>query len=77
MLPYIDVEGLRELPLTLLGRFPDKIPKKYVDKIANTEALFKVLLEQDPHAKHGSCALGIVGLAEEILTSFFLACTRS
>ncbi|KAI9240103.1 MAG: cofactor of BRCA1-domain-containing protein [Podila humilis] len=42
MLPYIDVEGLRELPLTLLGRFPDKIPKKYVDKIATTEALFKI-----------------------------------
>ncbi|KAG0013837.1 Cofactor of BRCA1 [Podila clonocystis] len=42
MLPYIDVEGLRELPLTLLGRFPDKIPKKFVDKIAQTEALFKI-----------------------------------
>ncbi|KAF9420179.1 Cofactor of BRCA1 [Podila epigama] len=42
MLPYIDVEGLRELPLTLLGRFPEKIPKKIVDKIAFTEALFKI-----------------------------------
>lgn len=71
MLPYIDVEGLRELPLTLLGRFPDKIPKKYVDKIATTEALFKVLLEQEHYAKHGSCALGIVASAEEILTRFF------
>ncbi|KAG0347123.1 Cofactor of BRCA1 [Podila humilis] len=42
MLPYIDVEGLRELPLTLLGRFPDKIPKKFLTKIAATDALFKI-----------------------------------
>lgn len=72
MLPYIDVEGLRELPLTLLGRFPDKIPKKFVDKIAQTEALFKVLQKQRCFIEHESLGVDIVGQAEEILTRCFV-----
>ncbi|KAI7830362.1 cofactor of BRCA1-domain-containing protein [Gamsiella multidivaricata] len=42
MLPYIDVEGLQELPLTLLGRFPDRMTKDIIDKIGGNEALFKI-----------------------------------
>jgi hypothetical protein len=42
MLPYIDVEGLQEIPLTLLGRFPDKMTKEIVDKIGANDTLFQV-----------------------------------
>ncbi|KAF9349523.1 Cofactor of BRCA1 [Mortierella sp. AD094] len=42
MLPYIDVEGLQELPLTLLGRFPDRMTKDIIDKIGENEELFKI-----------------------------------
>lgn len=42
MLPYIDVEGLQEIPLTLLGRFPDKMTKEIVDKIGASDVLFQV-----------------------------------
>ncbi|KAF9579037.1 Cofactor of BRCA1, partial [Lunasporangiospora selenospora] len=41
MLPYIDVEGLQELPLTLLGRFPDRMTKEIIDKIGGNDKLFK------------------------------------
>ncbi|KAF9432884.1 Cofactor of BRCA1 [Entomortierella beljakovae] len=42
MLPYIDVEGLQELPLTLLGRFPDRMTKDIIEKIGQNEELFKI-----------------------------------
>ncbi|KAI1315056.1 Cofactor of BRCA1 [Mortierella claussenii] len=42
MLPYIDVEGLQELPLTLLGRFPDRMTKDIIDKIGENEELFAI-----------------------------------
>ncbi|KAF8924314.1 Cofactor of BRCA1 [Dissophora ornata] len=42
MLPYIEVEGLQELPLTLLGRFPDRMTKDIIDKIGESEELFKI-----------------------------------
>ncbi|KAK3818641.1 MAG: cofactor of BRCA1-domain-containing protein [Benniella sp.] len=42
MLPYIDVEGLQEIPLTLLGRFPDKMTKEIVDKIGTNDTLFQM-----------------------------------
>jgi len=41
MLPYIDVEGLQELPLCLLGRFPDRMTDPIIDKIGKSEELFK------------------------------------
>jgi hypothetical protein len=41
MLPYIDVEGLQELPLCLLGRFPDRMTDSIIDKIGKSEELFK------------------------------------
>lgn len=75
MLPYIDVEGLRELPLTLLGRFPDKIPKKFVDKIAQTEALFKVSQTSGSFVKRESPRRDITGWAEENSDTFFFSCS--
>ncbi|KAK5823204.1 cofactor of BRCA1-domain-containing protein [Linnemannia elongata] len=42
MLPYIDVEGLQELPLCLLGRFPDRMTDPIIDKIGKSEELFKI-----------------------------------
>ncbi|KAG0301041.1 Cofactor of BRCA1 [Dissophora globulifera] len=42
MLPYIEVEGLQELPLTLLGRFPDRMTKDIIQKIGASEELFKI-----------------------------------
>ncbi|KAF9099042.1 Cofactor of BRCA1 [Mortierella sp. AD031] len=34
MLPYIEVEGLQELPLSLLARYPDRMTDSIIDKIA-------------------------------------------
>ncbi len=42
MLPYIDVADLQELPLALLGRFPEKMTKDIINKIGANEDLFKV-----------------------------------
>ncbi|KAG0212576.1 Cofactor of BRCA1 [Mortierella sp. GBA30] len=42
MLPYIDVADLQELPLALLGRFPDKMTKEIISKIGSSDELFKV-----------------------------------
>ncbi|KAG0250518.1 Cofactor of BRCA1 [Mortierella polycephala] len=42
MLPYIDVEGLQELPLTLLGRFPDRMTPDIIEKIGESDELFKM-----------------------------------
>ncbi|KAF9970137.1 Cofactor of BRCA1 [Actinomortierella ambigua] len=41
MLPYIEVEGLQDLPLTLLGRFPDRMSDSIIDKIAENDDLFR------------------------------------
>ncbi|KAF9928707.1 hypothetical protein FBU30_002178 [Linnemannia zychae] len=41
MLPYIDVEGLQELPLCLLGRYPDRMTDPIIDKIGKSDELFK------------------------------------
>jgi hypothetical protein len=46
MLPYIDVKGLRELPLTLLGRYPDRMSKDIIEKIGSDQELFKVILSR-------------------------------
>ncbi|KAG0042611.1 Cofactor of BRCA1 [Gryganskiella cystojenkinii] len=42
MLPYIDVKGLRELPMTLLGRYPDRMSKDIIDKIGSDNDLFNI-----------------------------------
>ncbi|KAF9291384.1 Cofactor of BRCA1 [Mortierella alpina] len=42
MLPYIDVADLQELPLALLGRFPEKMTKDIINKIGANEDLFKI-----------------------------------
>ncbi|KAF9559690.1 Cofactor of BRCA1 [Mortierella alpina] len=42
MLPYIDVPDLQELPLALLGRFPEKMTKDIINKIGANEDLFKI-----------------------------------
>ncbi|KAG0244567.1 Cofactor of BRCA1 [Actinomortierella wolfii] len=41
MLPYIEVEGLQDLPLALLGRFPDRMSDSIIDKIAENDDLFR------------------------------------
>lgn len=41
-MPYIDVADLQELPLALLGRFPEKMTKDIINKIGANEDLFKV-----------------------------------
>ncbi|KAG0270513.1 Cofactor of BRCA1 [Actinomortierella ambigua] len=41
MLPYIEVDGLQDLPLTLLGRFPDRMSDSIIDKIAESDDLFR------------------------------------
>ncbi|KAF9989706.1 Cofactor of BRCA1 [Mortierella antarctica] len=42
MLPYLDVADLQELPLALLGRFPEKMTKDIINKIGASEDLFKI-----------------------------------
>jgi len=69
-LPYIDVKGLRELPLTLLGRHPDRMSKDIIDKIGADQDLFRV--RSDPHIVDES-----LQFSESFVRKLTLLCNRT